>query len=140
MSFLSRAKEMTGHLAAAGRQRALKGKLNLEVRRLESKISSEKDAIGQALFPALEARTVQVEIPEVHEHMTAIAELQREVAEKRAEIESLAMPAPMTSEEAKTESVRKVDLNATPEASATQVAADVAAEERENPAEQGGEG
>ncbi len=140
MSFLSRAKEVTGHVAAASKRRALKGKLALDVRRLESKISSEKDAIGQALFPLLEAKTVQVELPEVHEHMTAIAQLLRELDEKRAEIAAVGMPEPATREEARTESAKNVDHNATARASATQAAADVAAEERGNPAEQGGEG
>ena len=58
----------------------------------------------------------------------------------KAEIEALGVPEPMTREEARSESVRNVDHNATPEASATQAAADAAAEERESPAEQGGQG
>lgn len=115
MSFLSRTKEVTGHLAAGRKRRAVKGKLELKVRRLESKMSSEKDSIGQVLIPLLEARTVQVALPEVHERMTAIAQLLRELGERRAEIEALCRPEPATGEEARSESARNVNHNATAE-------------------------
>lgn len=89
MSFFKRAKEVAGDLGAAGKRQAQRGKLEVEVRRLEGKISSEKDAIGQALYPLLERGELQVDLPEVHEHLKAIADLQGELGVKRAEIEAL---------------------------------------------------
>ena len=89
MSIFRKAREATGDLAAASKRQAQRGKLELEVRRLESKISSEKDAIGHLVFPLLEAGTLQVDIPDVHDHMLTISELTGEIAERRAEIETL---------------------------------------------------
>ncbi len=92
MSFFRKAKEVTGDLAAASKRQAQRGKLELDVRRLESKVSSEKDAIGQALFPLLEAGTLTVDVPEVQDHMKAISDLQVEIAQKKGEIEALKEP------------------------------------------------
>ena len=92
MSFFKKAREVTGDLAAASKRQAQRGKLEVEVRRLESKVSSEKDAIGQALFPVLEAGTLVVDVPEVHEHLQAIKDLQAEIIEKRAEMDALREP------------------------------------------------
>lgn len=89
MSFFKKAKEVTSDLAAASKRQAQRGKIEIEVRRLESKVGSEKDAIGHALFPMLESGTLQVEVPEVKDHLAAIVDLQREIAEKRAEMEAL---------------------------------------------------
>jgi hypothetical protein len=89
MSFFRKAREVTGDVAAASKRQAQRGKLELEVRRLESKVNSEKDAIGQALFPLLEAGTLQVDLPEVHDRMKTIGELLGEVGQRKAEIETL---------------------------------------------------
>ena len=92
MSFFKRAKEKAGDLADASKRQAQRGKLEIEVRRLESKVGSEKDAIGHALFPQLEAGTLQVDSPEVQEHMSSIVALNAEIAAKKAEIEELGQP------------------------------------------------
>lgn len=92
MSFFKKAREVTGDLAAASKRQAQRGKLEIDVRRLESKASSEKDAIGQALFPLLDAGTLLVDAPEVQEHLKAIKDLQAEIAERRAEIDALREP------------------------------------------------
>ncbi len=89
MSFFKRAKEVAGDLGAASKRQAQRGKLEIEVRRLESKVGSEKDAIGHALFPMLESGSLAVDSPEVQDHMTSIANLVAEVAAKKAEIEEL---------------------------------------------------
>ena len=89
MSLFRRAREVTGDLAAASKRHAQRGKLEVEVRRLESKVSAEKNAIGHALFPLLEAGTLSVKVAEVHQHMAAIGELLGKIAQKRVEVEAL---------------------------------------------------
>jgi hypothetical protein len=89
MSFLRKARELTGDVAAASKRQAQRGKLELELRRLEGKVSSEKDAIGHALFPLLESGTLQTDVADVQTHMTTIKELMGEIAERRAEIDAL---------------------------------------------------
>ena len=49
MSFLKKVKEIGGDLADSGKRSAQRGKLELEVRRLEGKINDEKNGIGQAV-------------------------------------------------------------------------------------------
>ena len=88
MSFLRKARELTGDVAAASKRQAQRGKLEIEVRRLEGKVSSEKDAIGHALFPLLEAGTLQTDVPEVQTHMAAIKDLMGEIGERRAELDA----------------------------------------------------
>ena len=89
MSIFRKAREATGDLAAASKRQAQRGKLELELRRLESKVNSEKNAIGHLVFPLLEAGTLQVDLPEVHDHMKTIAELTGEIGQRHAEIEAL---------------------------------------------------
>ncbi len=89
MSFLTKAKEMTGDLAVASKGQAQRVKIELEMRRLDSKVNSEKDAIGHLLFPLLEAGTMQVDVAEVHERMKAIEELLGKIRLKRAEVGAL---------------------------------------------------
>jgi hypothetical protein len=89
MSIFRKAREATGDLAAASKRQAQRGKLEIEMRRLESKINSEKDAIGHLVFPLLEAGTLQVDLLDVQDHMKTIAELIGEIGERRAEIEAL---------------------------------------------------
>jgi hypothetical protein len=141
MSFFRRAKEVTYGLASAGTRQAQRGKLHIEVRRLESKVGSENAAIGQVVYPLLEAGTLVVDLPEVAAHVKAISELLAEVARKRAEIDSLGATDAEKRDERLTESVQNIEFNATSKASSEQSAKDVAAEEKEgNPAEQGGQG
>lgn len=89
MSMFRRAKELSGDLAAASKRQAQRGKIELDLRRLEGKVDDEKNAIGQAIFPLLEAGTLQVDAPEVHEHLNRIAELNAEIVGKRAEVDAL---------------------------------------------------
>ncbi len=58
----------------------------MDVRRLESKITAEKNAIGQAIFPLLQSTAVQVDLPEVHEHMRTIAELLTQLGAKQGKL------------------------------------------------------
>lgn len=138
MSFFKRAKELAGELASAGRRRAQRGKLQVEVRRLESKVASEKAAIGQAVYPFLEAGTLGVDLPEVDAHVKAITGLLAQIASKQAEFD--AHGAAAAGKKRQAASVRNVDANATPEAASQQSAKDVVAEEHGNPADQGGQG
>ena len=141
MSFFRRAKEMTGDLASAGKRQAQRGKLELEVRRLESKIGSEKAAFGEAVYPLLEAGTLTVGLPDVETHMKAITDLLAEIAAKQAEIDALGAPegeAPDTDQAA---SIAHIDTNATGDAAAAQSAKDAAAESKGGtPADEGGQG
>ena len=127
MSFFRRAKEATGDLATAIKRQVQRGRVELEVRRLESKVNSEKDTIGQLLFPLIEAGTLQVDLPEVHDHMKTIGELLGEITQRRAP-------------EGVLTSMANIDANATSKASADQSAKDASANESKSPAEQGGEG
>lgn len=87
MSLLTRAKEMAGGLANTSKQQAQRGKLEIEVRRLEGKVGTEKEAIGDLLFPLLEAGTVSA--PGTEEHVAAIRALLDEIEAKRDEINEL---------------------------------------------------
>jgi len=89
MSFFRKAKEATADLAAASKRQAQRGKLEIEVKRLESKVSSEKDAIGHAVFPLLEAGALKADLPEVDTHLKAVADLVAEIAAKKAEIAAI---------------------------------------------------
>ena len=90
MSLLKRVGELSCGFGAACLRQARRGKLNIDVRRLESRVSSEKDAIGHALFPLLEAGTLQGDVAGVHDRMKAITELLGEIRQKRAKIKALA--------------------------------------------------
>ena len=114
MSLLKRAGELSGDLGAAGMRQARRGKLKVDVRRLESRVSSEKDAIGHALFPLLEAGTLEADVPALHDCMKAIAELLGEIRQKRAKIEALASSGGG--------SARNVDVQAAAEGSPEQAA------------------
>jgi hypothetical protein len=89
MSFFKRAKEVSADLAGATRRQAQRGKLELDARRIEGKIDSEKEQLGRDLYPLLEEGKLQLDLPEVREHMEAIAALKVELAAKRDEIEAL---------------------------------------------------
>lgn len=140
MSLVRRAREATLEFAAAGTRRAKRARLELEVRRLESKLGSEMGAIGAMVHPLLQSGVLQVDLPELGPHVQAASALQLEIATRQAEI--AAHRSPDTAERAarQTTSMEKVDSNATAQASADQTAKDVAAEEQGSPAEQGGEG
>ncbi|MBA4182112.1 MAG: hypothetical protein C0506_16120 [Anaerolinea sp.] len=135
MSFLQRAKQAAGDLAVAGRRQAQRRKLELAVRRLQSRVLAEKTAIGEAVYPLLEAGTLAADVPQVAEHVKAITGLRAEIAGKQAEIAALKAPSELLAD-----SMRNVDANATSRASSLQSAKDVAAEELGNPTDEGGEG
>lgn len=138
MSFVSRAKEVTADLASVSKRQARRGKLEVDVRRLDAKVSAEKDAIGHALFPLLEAGTLEVDAPEVQRHLTSIAELLAEIGEKKTELELLRSGAERRNQRA--ESMENIDANAAPGASAEQSARDAWASEGGTPPEEGGQG
>lgn len=89
MSLLSRAKELTGGLADTSKRQAQRGKLEIEVRRLEGKVSDEKAAIGEAVYPALEAGTLVTDAPGVSDHVATIKSLLADIEAKRSEIDEL---------------------------------------------------
>ncbi len=89
MSLLSRAKEITGGLADTSKRQAQRGKLELEVRRLEGKVNDEKAAIGEAVYPLLDAGTLTTDAPGVSDHIAAIKSLLADIDAKRAEIDTL---------------------------------------------------
>jgi hypothetical protein len=89
MSLLSRAKEITGGLADTSKRQAQRGKLEIEVRRLEGKINDEKAAIGEAGYPLLEAGTLVTDAPGVGDHLATIKTLLADIEAKRAEIDEL---------------------------------------------------
>lgn len=138
MKFFKRAQELAAELASGGRRRAQRGRLQMEMRRLRSRVGSEKAAIGQALYPLLEAGTLAVDLPEVDAHVKAVTELLAAIASKQSEIDSLEARAAGAKRQA--DSIRNVDANATSQASSQQSAEDVVAEEQGRPADQGGQG
>jgi hypothetical protein len=96
MAFLDKAKkavgkaaEVGGDVAAKSKRQAQRGKLEIEAKRLSGKIDEEKNQIGQLLYPLLQSGQLTVDVPEVGDRMRAIAQIESEVAEKRAEIEAL---------------------------------------------------
>ena len=89
MSFLKRVKDITGDLAEGTKRGAQRGKLELEVRRVEGRIADEKNAIGQAIFPLIESGALVVADANVTELMAKIATLAEELAAKRKEIADL---------------------------------------------------
>lgn len=140
MSFFRRAKEVSGDLASAGKRQAQRAKLKREVGRLKSRMASEHAAIGQAVYPLLEAGTLVVDLPEVAAHTNTVSGLLAEMAGKQAQIDSLRSKAAAERAERHVKSMHHIDTNASPQAAAEQSAKDVASEERQDPAEQGGEG
>lgn len=118
--FLMGARAATIQLTVAIWQQARRRKLGFDVRRLESRLRSEKDAIGQVVFPLIEAGTLTVELPAVHEHMNTIRELRGKIGRRTA--------------------LATIDRNATAKAAADQSAKDAGANESQSPAEQGGQG
>jgi hypothetical protein len=137
MSVLTRAKEVTANLASASKRQAQRGKLEMEVRRLESKVSAEKNAIGHALFPLLETEILQVDVAEVQQHMTAIQELLTEILEKRAEIEAVRSAGDGMLDQG-VGSIGSVAASARPGSSAERSARDAWASEGGREPEQGG--
>jgi hypothetical protein len=119
-NLMTRAREATLELTSAIWRRTQRTRLELEVRRLESKVNSEKNAIGRLVFPLIQAGTLQVDLPEVHDHITTIKELLSEIAQRRA--------------------VANIDQNAALRASADQSSRDASANASQSPAEQGGQG
>jgi len=119
-NLLSRGGEAIRTLAAATWRYARRARLKLEVRQLESKVNSEKDAIGHLLFPLIEAGALQVSLPDVDRHLETIGELRVEIQQRRT--------------------IENIDRNATSQASAAQSASDVSAKASQSPAEQGGQG
>ena len=138
MSVLSRAREVTGDIAAVGKRQVQRGKLEVEVRRLESKVGEEKNVIGHALYPLLDAGTVQLDDPEVQTHMSAIADLLLEITEKKDAMDALKLS--RARDENRSESIRHIDTNATAEAAAQQSARDAWANQGGTAPEQGGQG
>jgi hypothetical protein len=137
MSLFRRAKEVTGDLAGASKRQAQRGKLEIELRRLESKISSEKDAIGQVLYPSLESGDLKVENAEVLAHMSTISSLHAEIAEKKAEIEALGRDG---GDSHVADSMNKIDANATGDASVGESLKVNVAEQEGKPVDIGGQG
>jgi hypothetical protein len=118
--FWTRGKEAAVQLTSATWRCAQRARLELEVRRLESKVNSEKAALGELLFPLLDAGTLPVDLPEVHDHTRTIRELLAQIRRRRA--------------------LADIDQNATLRASADQSASDESATASQSPAEQGGQG
>ncbi|MGE0702190.1 MAG: hypothetical protein AB7O57_24045, partial [Hyphomicrobiaceae bacterium] len=101
MSFLQRAKEKAAELGSATKRQTIRGKLEIDVRRIEGKISDEKDRIGHALFPSLQDGSLKTEVAEVQEHLDAIAAFQQGLDAKRKEIDDLKDDRDLTPEEEK---------------------------------------
>jgi hypothetical protein len=138
MSLLRKAKEVTSDLAAASKRQAQRGKLELEVKRVESRISSEKDAIGHTVFPLLRGGSLAVDVPEVALRLKNVEGLEAETSKKREELETLRKEGE-SADETKA-SMQDTDHNASERALADQSAKDAVAIQGDNPAEQGGQG
>jgi hypothetical protein len=137
MSLLTRAKEVTGGLAETSKRQAQRGKLELEVRRLEGKLSTEKAAIGDALFPLLESGRLTVDAAGVAEHVSAIRSLLDEIEAKRLEIDAVKSA---NHEQQTSTSMDQIDYNASATARDVQSSMDKAAKDTSSPADQGGQG
>lgn len=140
MSLVRRVRHTTTEFAAAGTRRAKRAKLELEVRRLKSKLGFEMRAIGGAVHPLLQTGALLVELPELGAHVQAASGLQAQIADRQAQIAAQRSRDAAELAARQTTSMREVDANATAQASADQTAQDVAAEKQGSPAEQGGEG
>ena len=113
----------------------------MELRRLKSKVASEKDAIGQLVYPLLRSGGLAVNLPEVDQHMATIDQLEIELESKQRELESLRLADVQESDQLRSASIKNVDNNATSQALSDQSARDAQAEEKQgNPVEEGGQG
>ena len=92
MSFLKKVKDISSDLAESGKRQAQRGKLELDVRRIEGKAEDEKKAIGAILYGLMESGALKVDSNEVRAHLGTIETLNGELAEKHKEIESLKEP------------------------------------------------
>ena len=89
MAFWERAKHIAGIVARRAKRESTEAKLKLKANRLKSRIESEKEQIGKAVYPLLANGTLTVDLPEVHERLGIITRLQAELEGKRAVIDAL---------------------------------------------------
>lgn len=138
MPFVIRARDTAADLAAASKRQVQRARLEIESRRLESKINSAMAAMGSELYALIETGELRVDAPSVHERIATIANLRSEFSETRAAIETLVR------REGRAKRVRNsignIDHNAMDSAAATQSARDTAARRADHVPEEGGEG
>lgn len=133
MALFRRAKEVTNDLAAITQRK----KLELDARRIESRIISEYAVIGRELYPLLKSGQLPFNSSHLRDNVGAIATLEDELREKKARIEAFRK---RDKERFVDASIANIDANATPFASARQTVSDREADRQGNPAEQGGHG
>jgi hypothetical protein len=89
MSFLKKVKDIGSDIAETSKRGAQRGKLELDVRRIEGKMEDEKKAIGLILFNLMETGVLQVDNDDVKTHLASLETLHGELAEKHREIDNL---------------------------------------------------
>lgn len=135
---LGRGKAATTSLAKATRQRTRRARHALAIKRLESRIKANIDALGHEVFPLLLTGDEVTEAPGVTKRMAVIATLQEKLERQQASMARLS--APRDSEQTKQASIANVDSNATREATRSQSASDANAEASDQLPDQGGQG
>lgn len=89
MALIHDAIEKAAELGTATRRMTMRGKLEIEARRLEAHVREEKARIGEALFPLIRDGLLVSNLPEVGEHMDTVYRLERELDAKHQEIDAL---------------------------------------------------
>jgi hypothetical protein len=133
MALFRRAKEVTNDLAAITQRK----KLELDARRIESRITSECAGIGRELYPLLKSGQLPFDSSHLRDSVETVSALEEDLRDKKARIEVFRT---REKERFVDASIANIDDNATSLASARQTASDREADRQGNPAEQGGHG
>ena len=89
MSFLDRSKEVATTVGQQARKQARRAQLEVELRRIQSRINHEYTAIGRALYPSLAEGGPGSDVPEVQVSLAELKTLNVQLGEKREAIERL---------------------------------------------------
>lgn len=89
MSFLDRSKEVATTVGQQARKQARRAQLEVELRRIQSRINHEYTAIGRSLYSSLAEGGPGSDVPEVQVALAEVKNLKAEMSEKRDAIERL---------------------------------------------------
>jgi hypothetical protein len=92
MPFFDRLRAIAGQAADTTRRQSRRARLEIECKRIESRVNKEHARIGRTLYGSLQEGAPGAEQPEVKSALRVIAGLTEDLTKKRAEIETLISP------------------------------------------------
>jgi hypothetical protein len=97
MSLFERLRALAARAADTTRRQSRRARLEIECKRIESRINKEHARIGRSLLPSLREGGPGSDQPEVKSALRVIAGLTEDLTGKRAEIAALVGPQPSSS-------------------------------------------